>query len=80
MTASARSKLGNPVNFALCDESGVYTKRSGMFEVADTVLRGVTGMDGRMLELTNRGTHGRELRAGNLRVAGDGHHEVLPPA
>lgn len=53
VTASARSKLGNPVNFALCDESGVYTKRSGMFEVADTVLRGVTGMDGRMLELTN---------------------------
>lgn len=53
VTASARSKLGNPVNFALCDESGVYTKRSGMFEVADTVLRGTTGMDGRMLELTN---------------------------
>lgn len=53
VTASARSKLGNPVNFALCDESGVYTKRSGMFEVADTVLRGVSGMDGRMLELTN---------------------------
>ncbi|RSX56763.1 hypothetical protein [Bifidobacterium samirii] len=53
VTASARSKLGNPVNFALCDESGVYTRRSGMFEVADTVLRGVTGMDGRMLELTN---------------------------
>ncbi|MCI1635197.1 hypothetical protein [Bifidobacterium sp.] len=53
VTSSAKSKLGNPVNFALLDESGVYTKRSGMFEVADTVLRGVSGMDGRMLELTN---------------------------
>lgn len=53
VTASARSKLGNPVNFALLDESGIYTKRSGMFEVADTVLRGVSGMDGRMMELTN---------------------------
>ena len=53
VTASARSKLGNPVNFALLDESGIYTRRSGMFEVADTVLRGVSGMDGRMLELTN---------------------------
>lgn len=53
VTASARSKLGNPVNFAILDESGVYTKRSGMFEVADTVLRGLGGMDGRMMELTN---------------------------
>lgn len=53
VTASARSKLGNPVNFALGDESGIWTKRSGMFEVGDTVMRGVTGMDGRMLELTN---------------------------
>ena len=35
------------------DESGVYTKRSGMFEVADTVARGTAGMDGRVLELTN---------------------------
>ena len=53
VTSSARSKLGNPVNFAIMDESGVYTKRSGMFEVADTVARGTAGMDGRVLELTN---------------------------
>jgi hypothetical protein len=53
VTSSARSKLGNPVNFALLDESGIYTKRSGMFDVADTVLRGASGMDGRILELTN---------------------------
>jgi hypothetical protein len=53
VTSSAKSKLGNPVNFALMDESGVYTKRSGMFEVADTVMRGCMAMDGRTLELTN---------------------------
>ena len=53
VTSSAKSKLGNPVNFAIMDESGVYTKRSGMFEVADTVARGTAGMDGRVLELTN---------------------------
>lgn len=53
VTSSAKSKLGNPVNFAIMDESGVYTKRSGMFEVADTVSRGTAGMDGRVLELTN---------------------------
>ena len=53
VTSSAKSKLGNPVNFAIMDESGLYTKRSGMFEVADTVARGTAGMDGRVLELTN---------------------------
>lgn len=53
VTASARSKLGNPVNFAVLDESGIYTKRSGMFDVADTVVRGLGGMDGRAIELTN---------------------------
>lgn len=53
VTSSAKSKLGNPVNFAIMDETGVYTKRSGMFEVADTVARGTAGMDGRVLELTN---------------------------
>lgn len=53
VTASAHSKLGNPVNFVLGDESGIWTRRSGMFEVGDTVMRGAMAMDGRMLELTN---------------------------
>lgn len=53
VTSSARSKLGNPVTFVLHDESGVYTKRNGMVEVADTQLRGLAGMDARGIETTN---------------------------
>jgi len=53
VTSSARSKLGNPVTFVLHDESGIYTKRNGMVEVADTQLRGLAGMDARGIETTN---------------------------
>lgn len=53
VTSSAQSKLGNPVTFVLHDESGLYTKRNGMSEVADTQLRGLAGMDARGIETTN---------------------------
>lgn len=53
VTSNAKSKLGNPVNFALFDESGLYTNTNGMFHVADTISRGAAGMDGRSIELTN---------------------------
>lgn len=53
VTSSARSKLGNPVTFVLHDESGIYTKRNGMVEVAETQLRGLAGMDARGIETTN---------------------------
>ncbi len=53
VTSSARSKLGNPVTFVLHDESGIYTKRNGMVEVADTQMRGLAGMDARGIETTN---------------------------
>jgi hypothetical protein len=53
VTSSAQSKLGNPVTFVLHDESGLYTNRNGMSDVADTQLRGLAGMDARGIETTN---------------------------
>lgn len=53
ITSSARARLGNPVTFALQDESQLYTKQNGMIEVAETQRRGVAGMGGRSMETTN---------------------------
>jgi hypothetical protein len=53
VTSSAQSKLGNPVTFVLHDESGLYTDRNRMKDVADTQNRGLAGMDARGMETTN---------------------------
>jgi hypothetical protein len=53
VTASAHSKLGNPVNFAVFDESGLYTARNRLLGMAQTVSRGLAGMGGRSVEITN---------------------------
>lgn len=51
ITSSPNSKLGNPIHFALADESGLYTGR--MAKVWRTMRRGLAGMSGRGLEITN---------------------------
>jgi hypothetical protein len=57
VTSSADSRLGNPISFALQDETGLYlpTKdgRGGMVRVAETQRRGAAGMGGRTMETTN---------------------------
>lgn len=53
VTASASSRLGNPVTFPLQDESGLYTKSNKLDGVADTQRRGAAGMGGRSMEHTN---------------------------
>lgn len=53
VTSSAQSKLGNPIIFALQDESGLYTETNGMVEVAKTMRRGAAGMGGRSMETSN---------------------------
>jgi len=53
VSAAARSKLGNPINFALADESGLYTASSKLLSVWQTMRRGLAGMGGRALEITN---------------------------
>lgn len=53
VTASANSRLGNPITFALHDENGLYTKYNKMTKVADTQRRGLAGMQGRSIATTN---------------------------
>lgn len=53
VTSSALSRLGNPINFALQDETGLYTKANKLRRVAETQRRGAAGMGGRSMETTN---------------------------
>ncbi|WP_346921311.1 terminase [Glutamicibacter creatinolyticus] len=53
VSSSATSRLGNPISFALQDESGTYTKTNKLIKVAQTQRRGLAGMGGRSIETTN---------------------------
>lgn len=53
VTASADSRVGNPVTFCEQDETGLWTKRNRMTKVADAQRRGLAGMGGRAIETTN---------------------------
>lgn len=53
VTSSAMSRLGNPIIFALQDETGLYTKENKLRRVAETQRRGAAGMGGRSIETTN---------------------------
>jgi len=53
VTSSAQSRLGNPITFALQDETGLYTVPNKMVRVAETQRRGLAGMGGRSLETSN---------------------------
>lgn len=53
VTSSAMSRLGNPITFAVQDETGLYTKTNKLIHVAQTMRRGLAGMGGRALGTTN---------------------------
>lgn len=53
MSSAARTKLGKPLTGALADESGLYTKSNRVLDAWQTIRRGVAGMQGRTIELTN---------------------------
>ena len=53
VTSSATARLGNPITFALMDETHLYTKSNKLLSVAETMRRGVAGMGGRSMETTN---------------------------
>jgi hypothetical protein len=53
VTAAARSRLGARITYATFTESGLYTEASGGLALARTMKRGLAGMDGRWMELTN---------------------------
>lgn len=52
VTSSARARLGNPITFAVQDETGTYTN-DVLRSVADDQRRGAAGMGGRTIETTN---------------------------
>jgi hypothetical protein len=53
VTSSALSRLGNPINFCLHDESQLYTETNKLVNVAQTMRRGAAAMGGRSGETTN---------------------------
>lgn len=53
VTAQARSRLGARITYATFTESGLYTETSGGLALARTMKRGLAGMDGRWIEITN---------------------------
>lgn len=53
VTSSSLSRLGNPIIFALQDETGTYTDANRLRKVAETQRRGAAGMGGRTIETTN---------------------------
>lgn len=53
VTASAQSRLGQPISAAFFDESGLYTPSNKLINVANTMRRGAAGMGGRSFETTN---------------------------
>jgi hypothetical protein len=53
VTSNAQSRLGNPITFALQDETGLYNATNKMTKVADTQRRGLAGMGGRSIETSN---------------------------
>ncbi|RZT87471.1 hypothetical protein EV383_4396 [Pseudonocardia sediminis] len=53
VTSSAMSRLGNPISYAVQDETQLYNDRNKLHYVAQTQRRGLAGMGGRALETTN---------------------------
>lgn len=53
LSSAAKSKLGQPLTAALGDESGLYTSSNRVLDAWQTIRRGVAGMQGRTIELTN---------------------------
>jgi hypothetical protein len=53
VTSSANTRVGNPISFALQDESGLATKQNKMVDVYEAQRRGAAGMGGRTMETTN---------------------------
>lgn len=53
VTSSAQSRLGNPLNFCIQDETQLYTKENKLLKVAENMRRGAAAMGGRSIETTN---------------------------
>lgn len=81
VTSKAKTRLGQPISFALQDEYGLWT--DGMQAVSDTQDRGAAGMNGRTLATTNAYDRAENSAAQVLHESGDSDVLILwdePPA
>ena len=53
VTSSGLSRLGQPITFAVQDETGTYTRSNRLEKPANDQRRGLAGMSGRAIETTN---------------------------
>ena len=53
VTAAANSRLGQPITFAIQDETQLWVKSNGGWRLGDNQERGLTGMGGRLIQTTN---------------------------
>lgn len=53
VTSGVLSKVGAPVTAALADETGLYTVRNKLLKAWSTIQRGLAGMKGRAIEMSN---------------------------
>lgn len=85
VTSSAQSRLGNPITFAVQDETGLWTAANKMIRVADTQRRGAAGMGGRTMETTNAWDPSEDSQAQRTATAAKKVKDIfrlhrLPPA
>lgn len=71
VTASAGSREGQRVTFAVLDETHLWTRRSGGLRLANTLRRNVAKMSGRTLETTNAPILGEHSVAEDTGVAAE---------
>ena len=71
VTASAGSREGQRVTFAVLDETHLWTRRSGGLKLANTLRRNVAKMSGRTLETTNAPILGEHSVAEDTGVAAE---------
>lgn len=53
VTSSAKSRLGQPISFGVFDETHLWTPSAGGLTLQSAMRRGLAGMDGRWIEITN---------------------------
>jgi hypothetical protein len=83
VTSSAKSRLGQRVTFIPQDETGTWTKQTGMVKVAEIQRRGLAGMGGRSVEITNAWDPSEESvaqRTAESRRPDIYRQHVVPPA
>lgn len=71
VTASADSRLGQPITFSIQDETGIWTKSNGGWKLGDNQQRGLTGMGGRSVQTTNAWDSAEQSFAQQTHEGGD---------